>query len=126
MARRLINGFRAAVVPSMQPRVQPGRAKRTRFEQAHERGVGFAGAACAAEAELGGAVGVVAGAGGGVEAQLLGEGYVGEVMEADELVFGTAGGACLAIEAGQVVRIGVIHRGKLPQGVFVFLHLALR
>ena len=56
----------------------------------------------------------------------LGKGIVGEVMEADELVFGTAGGACLVIEAGQAVRIGVIHRGKLPQGVFVFLHLALR
>ena len=88
--------------------------------------MGFAGAACAAEAELGGAVGAVAGAGGGVEAQLLGEGFVGEVMEADELVFGTAGGACLVIEAGQAVRIGVIHRGKLPQGVFDFLHRALR
>ncbi len=91
-----------------------------------EGGVGFTGAACAAEAELGGAVGVVAGAGGGVEAQLLGEGYVGEVMEAGELVFGTAGGACLEIEAGQVVRIGVIHQSKLPQGVFDFLHRALR
>ena len=56
----------------------------------------------------------------------LGKGIVGEVMEAGELVFGTAGGACLEIEAGQVVRIGVIHQSKLPQGVFDFLHRALR
>ena len=51
-----------------------------------EGGVGLTGSACAAEADLGGAVGEVAGACGGVEEELLGLGDVAGAEEVMDLV----------------------------------------
>ena len=51
-----------------------------------EGGVGLAGAACAAEADLGGAAGVVAGACGGVEEELLGLRDIAGAEEVFDLV----------------------------------------
>ena len=82
-----------------------------------EGGVGFAGATGAAEADLGGAVGAVADAGGGVEVELFALGDVAGGYEVFELVGREAESARGLSESVKHVFLGfTLHRRYIVRG----------